>query len=103
MGIESFHHSRICKSRAHCDACLGDPAWRAKIAARYGMRSSEHWGCPRAGLGDLVKKGIVLVAKLFRRGPRKSCGGCAGRQAKLNALFSGAARPLQKTMKNQGA
>jgi hypothetical protein len=86
MGIEGFHQSRICKSRAHCDTCLGDPAWRAKVAARYGMRSSEHWGCPRAGLGDLVSRGIKAVAKLFGRKAPRQCGGCTERRVKLNRL-----------------
>jgi len=33
MTLKNFLESPECRSRAHCRACLSDPAWRASVGA----------------------------------------------------------------------
>lgn len=82
--LKAWHDRPPCQSRAHCDACKSDPAWRAK--AIPGWDNAKAPPCPRPGLGDAVAwlirvTGIKRVAK-----KQTGCGGCAKRQAALNSL-----------------
>lgn len=86
MGLQSFHASRICRSRVHCTACKGDATWRAKIGKAHGLRSAEPWPCPRLGLGDLVSRAIKWGAGLLGKAAPKQCGGCGLRRRALNKI-----------------
>lgn len=94
-----------CISRAHCETCRTDRAWRATVV-RAGIADEVDFECPRGlplgwrpsllarlwshwrrvwqtpsrGLGD-------TVAKMTQTVGIRPCGGCAKRKHKLNKLI----------------
>jgi len=82
-----------CLSRAHCNACRNDAAWRAAMAKSFIMPDE----CPHPpGLGDKVAAFLKrpLVAKAVKQltgiDTNKPCGGCKKRRAWLNKIKIGA-------------
>lgn len=88
--LQSFHASRTCQSRVHCDACRASQDWRASAGKRHGLAATaRHWGCPRPGLGDALAWLIRVTGakRLWQRvTKRTSCGSCAKRRRALNYI-----------------
>ncbi len=87
--MRDFTTTSHCQSRAHCDACRNDAAWRAEMAKSFIMPDE----CPHPkGLGDMVadflKRPLVAGAVKLVTGidTHKPCGGCKKRQAALNKI-----------------
>lgn len=80
----NFTASNACKSRAHCETCRHDAAWRAQVGAPD--------VCPHFGLGDLVEKIAKPIAKVLglkchdKQGNLKPGTPCAKRKALLNRI-----------------
>jgi hypothetical protein len=87
--MKDFTTTFHCLSRAHCQACRSDAAWRAAMAKSFIMPDD----CPHVtGLGDLVAKALKLpgvsgaVEALTGIDPHKPCAGCKKRRALLNKM-----------------
>jgi len=87
--MRDFTTTSHCRSRAHCEACRNDAAWRAAMAKSFVMPDE----CSRiTGLGDVVadflKRPLVAKAVKLVSGidTHKPCGGCKKRQAWLNKI-----------------
>ena len=87
--MRDFTTTGHCNSKAHCNACRNDPAWRATMAKSFIMPDK----CPHPpGLGDKVaaflKRPLVAgaVKRLTGIDTHKPCGGCERRRKWLNKI-----------------